>query len=199
MVSCVLLCAGYSSRFGSPKALAVLGGLRLIEKFQNILIASDLNEVIVVLGAHSADIEPYLLKHKKIKVVYNKDYNLGQTSSFKAALRAVSPSSQGIMLLPVDFPLIQAATINSLVNEFNRLKQKPLILIPTFQNKKGHPPIFHQSLAKEMGALKDEEGINTIVHRCADKVQLCPVTDEGILLSFNTREELAEISRRKVA
>ena len=194
MISCVLLSAGYSSRFGSPKALVNFDGSKLIERLQNILLASNLDEIIVVLGANAQDIEPYLLKHTKIKVVYNKDYNLGQTSSFKAGLKTVSVSSKGIMLLPVDFPLIAAATIKGLVDQFSR--REPLVLIPTYLNKKGHPSVFHQSLAQELLALKDEEGINTVVHRHTDEVQLCPVKDEGILLSFNTREELAELTSR---
>ena len=149
---------------------------------------------MVVPGANSEDIEPSLLKHKKIKVVYNKDYNLGQTSSFKTGLKAVSSASQGVMLLPVDFPLIQSGTIDLLVEAFQR--QQSLILIPTYQDKKGHPPIFNRLLIKELLELKENEGINMIAHKHADGLQVCPVTDEGVLLSFNTREELEEIARR---
>ena len=69
MISCILLSAGYSSRFGSPKALAKLNGQTIIEQLQKILVASILDEIIVVLGAFAEDIKSYLLKHKKIKLV----------------------------------------------------------------------------------------------------------------------------------
>jgi len=195
MISCVLLCGGHSSRFGSPKALAVISGKPVIQRLQETLLGSNLDEIIVVLGAKAVDIEPYLLKHKKIKVVHNKDYNLGQTSSFKAGLKEVSLSSQGIMLLPVDFPLLEPGTVNFLIETFEH--QAPHILIPTYQGKKGHPPIFNGLLKKELLALNDNEGINTIAHKHADGLRLCPVMDQGILLSFNTREEFEEIIRRK--
>lgn len=195
MISCIVLSAGYSSRFGSPKALAKLNNLTVIEQIQNVLIASNVDEVVVVLGAFAEDIKQSLLKHKKIKVVYNKDYNLGQTSSFKAGLNAVAKPSGGIMLLPVDFPLVKTTTINLLLDQFAR--QKPLMLIPTYQNKKGHPPVFSGTLIEELAALKDSEGLNTIAHKHANEVRLGPVEDEGILLSFNTPEEFAEVSRRK--
>ena len=166
-----------------------------MERLQNILVASNLDEVIVVLGAHSEALKPYVLKHKKIKLVYNKDYNLGQTSSFKAGLRAVSPLAQGIMALPIDFPKIETATIDTLLGEFKT--RDPLILIPVYGDRKGHPPVFHQSLIKELSTLKDDEGLNVVVHRHADKLQLCPVNDEGVVLSFNTREEFEKISSRQ--
>src|SRR3990167_701833 len=109
MISCIVLSAGQNSRFGSPKALAKFKGRTVIEHLQIVLIASDLDEIIIVLGAFVNDIKPYLLKHKKIKVVYNKDYNLGQTSSFQTGLKVMDQQSQGVMLLPVDFPLVQTA------------------------------------------------------------------------------------------
>jgi molybdenum cofactor cytidylyltransferase len=193
MISCILLTAGNSSRFGSPKALVKLSNLTIIEQIQNVLIGSNLDEIIVVLGAFAEDIKQYLLKHKKIKVVYNKDYNLGQTSSFKAGLTAVSKQSQGVMLLPVDFPLVQTATINLLISQFQ--SRNASVLIPTYQNKKGHPPVFSRTLRKDFMALKDSEGLNTVAHKHAQEVCLCPVPDEGIVLSFNTPEEWAEVAR----
>lgn len=193
MISCIVLSAGYNSRFGSPKALAKFNHLTVIEQIQNVLIASNIDEIVIVLGAFAEDIKQSLLKHTKIKVVYNKDYNLGQTSSFKAGLSAVAKPSDGIMLLPVDFPLVKTTTINLLLDQFTR--QKHLIIIPTCQAKKGHPPIFRGTLIEELSALKDSEGLNTIAHKHANEVRLSPVEDEGILLSFNTPEEFTEVAR----
>ena len=74
MVSCLLLAAGSSQRFNSPKALAPINGKTVIEHLQNILLATPLDEVIIVLGAHQEAIKPFLLNHKRVKVVYNKDH-----------------------------------------------------------------------------------------------------------------------------
>ncbi|VAX34845.1 hypothetical protein MNBD_UNCLBAC01-1087, partial [hydrothermal vent metagenome] len=86
MLSCILLSAGASARFGSPKALAKQpsNNRPIIEKIQKTLLKTKIDEIIIVLGAHAESIKPFLLKHKNIKVVYNKDHNFGQTSSFKA-------------------------------------------------------------------------------------------------------------------
>lgn len=190
MISCILLSAGLSSRFGSPKALAKINGETAIEHLLNTLIPLKLGEIIVVLGASAEEIKPRILKHKKVTVVYNKDYKIGQTSSFKAGVKNISSESTGIMLLPVDYPLVKKETFGLLIKHF--LKKRPLILIPTFKNRKGHPPLFASSLRKEFLALEDNAGINTVIHNHPETI-LLPVDDPGVIQTFNTKEEWKEL------
>jgi CTP:molybdopterin cytidylyltransferase MocA len=193
MMSCILLAAGSSKRFGSSKALAELDGTPVIERIQQTLIASSVGEIIVVLGDHVEAIKPHLLKHNKIKFVHNKDYNLGQTSSFKVGLEALNKDSQGIMLWPVDCPLMKVQTINLLVSTF--FSQKPRILIPTFQKIKGHPPVFDAGLKRAFLKLDHSVGINTVEHEHASEIVLFPVDDPGVVQSFNTPEEFIRLKK----
>ncbi len=196
MISCILLSAGLSSRFGSSKALAFVDGQILINRTQNILIQSQIDEIIIVLGSQANDVKPYLLKHKKVKVVYNKNYNLGQTSSFKVGLKNVHPKSLGIMLLPIDFPVIKSETINLLAKEF--LAKEPAILIPSYNSRKGHPPVFHSKFKKDFLALENDCGLNTIQHREKDEIMIIEVNDSGVIKTFNTLEELEQIVKVKI-
>ena len=191
MISCLLLSAGFSSRFGSPKALARLNGKKLIEHLQELLLATQLHEIIIVLGHGAEQIKPFLFKHKKIKVVYNKDYKFGQTSSFKCGLKEVAAPATGILLFPVDYPLIKKETIDMLISCFK--EKSPMALIPSCQDKKGHPPVFAIRLKNEFLALKNSMGINTVIHHHIDDVTLLPVDDAGVLKSFNTKEEFEQL------
>ncbi len=196
MISCILLAAGLSSRFGSPKALSSLQGKPIIERIQRVIIDSHVSELIVVLGAFAEEIKPFLLKHKKINVVYNKDFHLGQTSSFKSGLRTLSDDIEGIMLLPVDYPLIKKEILDCLAEEFS--KTKPLVLIPTYQGKKGHPPIFNNCLKEKLLKLDDSLGVNTITGLYANRIKFLDVSDSGIIKTFNTREEFVHLKREWV-
>jgi molybdenum cofactor cytidylyltransferase len=193
MMSLILLAAGESFRFGSPKALAEYQGRRIIENLQRTLLASKLDEIIVVLGAHCDQIKPHVLNHKKIKVVYNKDHKFGQTSSVKTGLNAISPTTEATGLLPVDFPCVKTETIDRLIDVF--IKIKPAILIPTCGGKKGHPPFFHNKLTPQFLSLPDDHGVNTAVRQHVKEIVLLPVSDLGVLLSFNTPEELETIQK----
>lgn len=191
MISCLLLCAGFSVRFKSPKALATINKETIIKRLQNLLIQSRIGEVIIVLGDHLDDLKLHLLKHKKLKVVYNKDYNLGQTSSFQAGVKEISSEACGLMLLPVDVPAIQLKTINDLVDHF--LSIKPKILIPTYHNRKGHPPIFSVSYGDDFLKMDTSVGLNQFEHQHASDIELFPVEDPGIVWSFNTPEEFDKL------
>jgi CTP:molybdopterin cytidylyltransferase MocA len=152
-----------------------------------MLLKTKAGEIIVVLGAHAEAIKPHVLNHTNVKFVYNKEYNLGQTSSFQAGLRNISPDAQGILLLPVDYPLVQKDTVDTLIRFF--LERSPLMIIPSFQGKKGHPPLFSASLKSEFLALDHKVGINTIAQAHQNDMTVLPVNDAGIIRSFNTPEE----------
>ena len=192
MISCILLSAGLSSRFGSPKALAKLKNETVIAHLLNSLLKTSIEEIIVVLGANRDEIEQAIPKNKKIKIAYNANYKLGQTSSFQTGLKAVSPTASGILLLPVDCPLIKPDTVNRLLDFFK--KQSPIILIPTYQGRRGHPPIFNISLKAEFSNLSPELGLNTIIYTYEKNVQSFSVNDLGVVQSFNTPDELRKIA-----
>ncbi len=191
MISCLLLSAGFSSRFGSPKALARLDRQTLIEHLQELLLATQLHEIIIVLGHGAEQIKPFLFKHRKIKVVYNKDYKFGQTSSFECGIKKVVAPTTGVLLFPVDYPLIKKETIDTLITYFD--EKKPVALIPSYDDRKGHPPIFNIQLKNEFQNLENVLGVNTVIHRHIDEVAVLPVDDPGVIKSFNTKEEFEQL------
>ncbi|MBN1870068.1 MAG: nucleotidyltransferase family protein [Candidatus Omnitrophica bacterium] len=194
MIASILLSAGLSRRYGSPKALAKLNGETVIERLQKVVIQSPVEEMIVVLGADADEIKPHLLNHNKIKFVYNKDYNLGQTSSFKAGLRSISKWVKGILLIPVDHPFIQPGTIDLLIRYY--LKHFPLIVLPAFEGRKGHPPLFSADLKEEFLALDNGIGLNAIAHAHQNETVILPVEDAGVIQSFNTKEEFRDLRQQ---
>ncbi len=193
MITCILLAAGASERFGSPKALASLGASTVIQHVQSTLLQSACDKIMVVLGGHADQIRPSIFIHKRISVVYNKDYNFGQLSSVQAGWRGVDESSQGVMFLPVDCPLITAASIDGIIQHFKT--HAPDILIPTYQHHKGHPPIFNSRLRSKVLELPLSVGLNSLF--AEHPPQTIEINDPGIVKSFNTPEELKELLKNK--
>jgi CTP:molybdopterin cytidylyltransferase MocA len=194
MISCIVLAAGLSSRFGASKPLAQIGTRTLIETIQEKLLLTKLDEIVIVLGHQADTIIPLISKNHRVTTAINANYFLGQTSSFKCGLAKINPNTQGIMLLPVDMPVLQPDTIDELIDVF--LKKSCLILIPTYQDRKGHPPIFSVTIKKELENLKNDEPLSHIIHQHEPDITKFPVADEGVVLSFNTPAELQEILRR---
>jgi len=192
MITCILLSAGLSERFGSPKALAYVAGDTVIRHVQNTLLQSTCDEIIVVLGANAQEIQPSIFIHSRVRVVYNKEYYFGQVSSVQAGWRQVNEASEGVLFLPVDCPLVKASSVDKIIQHFR--KHSPDILIPSYQNKKGHPPIFHQRLKSKALNLSRDQGLNSLF--IDHPPQIIEMDDPGIVQSFNTPEELSFISRR---
>lgn len=187
MISCILLSAGESLRFGSPKALASLKGQTVIEYICQKLKNSQIAETIIVLGAHKELIEPYLLKHKDIRVVYNNHYKFGQSSSFKCGVETASADAKGFMLLPVDCPFILTETLDRIMAQFECDPQS--LLIPSFKRRKGHPPIFPQWLRSEILNMENTLGMNSLIDAHQNKTNIVDFDDPGIVQTFNTPEE----------
>lgn len=197
MISYIVLAAGASSRFQSPKALAQIEDQTCIAYLLNKLILCSINEIIIVLGAHANLIQPKIFKHNLIRIVHNKDHILGQTSSVIAALKSSDPRSTAFALHPVDCPFVEKQTIDHLIENF--FQNTPDILIPCHRSKKGHPPIFNTKIKDIILDLSPEIGINTVFNAPDHRIELTETTDPGITQSFNTNEELSLIlnNRRK--
>jgi len=193
MMTCIVLAAGESRRFGSPKPLADLNGTPAIRQTVNTVLASVVKDVIVVLGHEARNIQPLVPEDSRVRVVINKDYNRGMTSSFQTALNALADEPPDLMLLPADMPFVKAATIDLLCRTFET--QRPLILVPTYRGRSGHPPVFASSLIEEFKSLKDSDPLSTIQRRHSKETLHLPVNDEGIVQAFNTPQELSRLLR----
>ncbi len=191
MVSGIVLAAGLSTRFGSPKALADIHGKPAIAFLLEKLIQTKLSKIIIVLGANSEEIQPFIFKHTMIQVVYNKHYKFGQTSSVQSGLNLLSARSNGFMLLPVDGPFVKVSTIDSLIDHF--MMHRPSILIPAFENRKGHPPVIDTKFKEQIQRLDHSQGINSIFQTHTKEIQTLEFQDPGVRQTFNTPEELSRI------
>ena len=75
MISAILLAAGQSKRMdGENKLTKELRGIPLIKLSVKNILASSIDELIVVLGYQKETIEKLVNKNEKIKFVFNKDF-----------------------------------------------------------------------------------------------------------------------------
>ncbi len=140
MIAGLILAAGESSRMGQDKALLTYRDRTFLETIISILREADVSRVAVVLGHHAEEIQRGV-KLEDVEVVINPEYHRGQTSSLQAGLRALeSADLEAVVLCLVDHPLISADTVRALVASFRRSGAP--VVIPTFQNQRGHPVLL---------------------------------------------------------
>ena len=183
MIAGLILAAGESSRMGQDKPLLTYRGRTFLETIVATLREAGVERVAVVLGHHAEEIR-HTAKLEDVEVVINPEYRRGQTSSLQVGLRALdSPDLEAVVLCLVDHPLISADTVRALVTSFRRAGAP--VVIPTFQDQRGHPVLIGRTLFSELLSLDPDEGANTVIRKYRDATQLVEVNDSGILLDVD--------------
>lgn len=160
MISAIILAAGTSSRMGKPKLLLPFKGRSIIRVVAENVLASLVDEVLVVTGCYSNEVTG-AIKDLPVRIVNNPDYKKGQGTSLATGARWLSPETEAFLVFMGDQPLISPAIINSLINEFR--KNKRPALRPVYNGQPGHPVIFDCSLISQVKLLQGDEGARKVL------------------------------------
>ena len=188
MLAAVILSAGESSRMGSPKALLDYQGRPFLEHLLEATRHPKIGLTRVVLGANAENI-CNKLKLDRAAVIINREWKKGQLSSMQAAIRSLrSGETDGILLCLIDHPLISAALVGQLVHQF--YESGKLIVIPTYNSKRGHPIILSSALYGELLEAPPEVGARAVVWNHRDDVLEMPTEEQGVVLNLNDPDTL---------
>jgi molybdenum cofactor cytidylyltransferase len=184
-----ILAAGESRRMGTPKALLPYpGGATFIEHLLEITRHPRIAAKRIVLGAHVEQIREKL-PHEAASIVVNPGWRQGQLSSIQAAIRSIpADETAGLILCPVDHPLISPELIARLIEAFDSSGQ--LIALPTYRGKRGHPLIFRSTLYTELLAASPAIGAREVVWAHAQELVEVLTEEEGVVLNLNDPEIL---------
>jgi len=190
MLAAVILSGGASRRMGSPKALVAYQGTSFLEHLLSVTKHPAIGVRRVVLGADADAISNQIVLPPD-QMVINGEWEKGQLSSIHAAIRTFPGGTEGLLLCPVDHPLVSAALVNSLILAFTET-QAPVVL-PTFEGKRGHPVIFSASVYEELLAAPLETGARAVVWAHKNEVQEVPTSEEGCVLNLNDPNALRNL------
>jgi molybdenum cofactor cytidylyltransferase len=192
MLAAAILAAGESRRMGEPKALVTLRGLTFVE---HLIAATRLPRIgitRIVLGAQSESIRAKLDVDPDT-IVVNTDWPKGQLSSIHVAIRSLpAGESEGMIVCPVDHPLVSMRLVSELIRQFDASSK--LIALPTYRGKRGHPVIFRASLYDELLAAAPKIGAREVVWAHAEEIEEVATDEEGVILNLNDPETLQRAS-----
>ncbi len=184
----VVLAAGASTRFGSPKQLVRIAGRPLLHTA--VTRASEVvgSALIVVLGCGAAELGA-LLKHSPGSVVVNQDWREGLGSSIRAGVARLPLTCAGVMLLLADQPAVSADDLKRLAGTWRR---QPLYSAAAlYAGTLGVPAIFPRTLFPELAKLRGDQGARVLLRRNADRVARVPMP--GAAIDIDTPEDLLAV------
>jgi len=188
VLAAAILSAGESRRMGQPKALLPYRGITFLEHLIEVTRHPRVGMQIVVLGAGADEIQAHLAL-PAAQIVINPDWRRGQLSSIQSAIRSLPPNeTEGIIITPVDHPLISVHLIDELIQAFTGTRKA--IVVPTHGGRRGHPVIFRASLYEQLLGASDSVGARQVVRAHPDEVEEVVTDEEGVLLNLNDPEAL---------
>jgi molybdenum cofactor cytidylyltransferase len=184
----VVLAAGASTRFGSPKQLVRLSGRPLLHTAVTRAAEVTGNALIVVLGAGAAQLAP-LLKHSAGSIVINHYWREGIASSIRAAVARLPATCAGVMLILADQAAVSADDLKRLAGTWR--KQPHYIVAALYGGVCGAPAIFPRTSFRELAQLRGDAGARTLLRRNADRIIRVPMPSAA--LDVDTPEDLLAI------
>ena len=186
----ILLAAGFSRRFGLADKL-----LQCLPDGQIIAIVSAKN-LINAVPSSFAVVRPEnkklakLLKNTGLEVIFCHEHDQEMADSLVTAIQTSGNSAaanDGFIIALADMPYIQAATISAVAA---KVIAGASIVIPTYQNQRGHPIGFAAKFRNDLENLQGDEGARSIIKRYPNEVVLMACDDAGILQDIDTAADL---------
>ena len=185
----IVLAAGASTRFGSPKQLTRVNGVPLLQLMLSRATAVAGHAVTVVLGANASDVVP-ALGRLPVSLVINRDWNEGLASSIRAGVRSLPGSCGGALLLLADQASITSADLQRLADSWARNPRA--IVAAQYAGSHGVPALFPRSEFPALLRLQGEQGARALLRNPAVSVIGVPMPSAAI--DIDRPEDLAAIA-----
>lgn len=175
-IAVVLLAAGASTRFGSPKLVVPIAGVPLVRRAA--LAALEIGaDVVVVTGAHRALVEAQLAD-LHLRRMYNADWEDGMGRSIACGINALGNVCDAAIIALADQPRIGATELHALINAHAHAPKR--IIAAQFDGVLCPPCLFPRRYFADLVALRGNSGAKGVLQRHAQDVEALPMPQAAV-------------------
>ena len=191
-VAALVLAAGASSRFGSPKALAQFEGRPLLEHVLDAVREAGIDEIVVVLGHAAEEIEDGIEWLSERRVRNPDPRHLASSLQVGiAAITEIDPPVRGVVIALGDQPRTRPEVIRALIGAA-RTTDRPVV-VPHYSDGGGANPVFVRASAFELvDEATGDRGLGPMLSEDPDIVLEVPVS--GSNPDVDTPADLIELA-----
>jgi molybdenum cofactor cytidylyltransferase len=164
-VAGLVLAAGGSSRLGRPKQLLPYGERTLLDHVLDTARGCRFDQLVVALGGVAGEVRD-AVDLEGAHVVENRDYGEGCSSSIAAAVAALDPRCDTLVLLLGDQPGVTRETVRALLAG----RAGASLTVCRYEDGRGHPFAFGREAFGELEALHGDKGVWKLLDRAGDQV-----------------------------
>ena len=198
----IILAAGAATRFGQPKQLLRLKDKYLIERVLDAALSSRLGRIVLVLGYARQKILQALGKkaqHAKLHIEVNPHYEKGQSHSIRVGLSALKNEFPAVMFLLGDQPLLNSATINTLLERFWSADKD--ICVPLHRGQRKNPVIFSRRFYNQLMSIRGDIGARQLIDDNPAQVLAVEIDDPLCFFDVDTWQDFDNLKKilKKIA
>ena len=130
MIAAVVLAAGASTRFGSPKQQLLLG-----EVVERVRAARSIDEIVVVLGAHDVETDA--------RTVRCAGWEQGPGTSLRCGLAALGPEMEAAVVILADGPDLAPEAIDRVAGAWREGRGE--VVAASYGGVRGHPVVLDRA------------------------------------------------------
>lgn len=162
MITAVVLAAGASTRFGSPKQALLLEPI--VRRIRPVV-----DDVVAVLGAHEVE--------TTARVVHCPPWERGPGASLRCGLAALGDEVEAAVVVLADGPYLAAASVERVLEAWRRERR---IVAASYAGSRGHPLVLGRAQWESV----PDEGLRDL------PATLVPCDDLGAPGDVDTPEDL---------
>ncbi|HEX6575762.1 MAG TPA: nucleotidyltransferase family protein [Gemmatimonadaceae bacterium] len=194
-IAAIVLAAGGSTRFGSPKQLLTYDGENLVRRATRSAIDAGISKVIVVLGAHADEVRMHLAGLENLTSIVNTEWAAGQASSLSAGIdAAASTGIIGALIMLADQPLV---TSDSLERLLTRFAGPSSVVVSRYDEILGVPAVFGSEYFDLLRTIEGDIGAGQWIRRHRELVTAVDMHEAEV--DIDTVDDLDRIRPDRIA
>ena len=192
MISGIILSTGASFHNGIAPALPKIEETTFLRHIVDVLRSARVIDIVIVINAEENETAKDLSWFDG-KIAVNPSWKTGELSSIRAGLDNVSPDDlHGVMVCPIDHPLITQKLLVNLLQSF--WKSKKIIIIPIYNGTRGHPIIYGTKLFEALRSAPQGDGVRGVIQNHQNEIHEAQTDEQGTILTISSMDEYEKYS-----
>jgi CTP:molybdopterin cytidylyltransferase MocA len=174
---------------GAFKPLLPFGKQTVIERCIDYLREGGVESIVVVAGYRAEELFARI-NHPGVIGVVNPDPESEMNASIALGVSEVPLAAEAVMVALADHPAVPPAVVSALISEW---QNGASLVIPTWQNRGGHPVLVDQRYRSELQNLDPARGLRALFDAHKNEVKRVPVDSPFVARDMDTWDDYSAL------
>lgn len=170
---------------GAFKPLLPFGKQTVIEACIDYLYKGGVETIIVVLGHRAEEVRARLL-HLPVSFAVNPEPHSEMNASIAIGINQLPVTTRVVLIALADHPAVPPTVVSDLIKEWQKGGS---LLVPTWQNRGGHPVLIDLRHRTELQNLDPDRGLRALFETHANDVKRLSVDSPFVARDMDTWDD----------